>query len=139
MARLVSVNMTKEQQMNLSTNHVTAPQLAERPRAAVVPAASVWNGRCRPEFPGGRHGVRKIGSGYRTPGPISPARGGASVADTHRGTGRNAGHGTALRTYVTGALIGGALFAGFFIATPAEDAVVGQDVYSTAGYAALSR
>ena len=137
MVRVVSVHMMKEQQMNLSTNHVTAPHVAERPNAAVVPAASVWNGRCRPTFPGGRHGVRKIGSGYRTPGPISRERGGVPVADA----GRYAGRGTALRTYVTGVLIGGALFAGFFIATPSEDATVGKDVYSTASSssAALSR
>ena len=139
MARVVSVHMTKKQQMNISITHVTASHVDERPHAAVVPAASVWNGRCRPTFPDGGHGVRKIGSGYRTPGPISPARGGVSGADTHRDTGREAGRGAALRTYATGILIGGALFAGFFIATPSEDAVVGQDVYSTASSSALSR
>ncbi|MBV7293288.1 hypothetical protein [Corynebacterium sp. TAE3-ERU16] len=130
--------MTKEQKMTITNNNVSALQDGFRRHAAVVPAASVWNGHCRPVSPGGGAGVRKMGAVCRTPGPISPGSGHARVEDSDWATGRHARRGAALRTYVAGALIGGALFAGFFIAAPADDAPVGQGENYTTSSVALS-
>lgn len=139
MTEVVSIHMTKEQNMTITNNNVSALQDNFRPRAAVVPAASVWNGHCRPVSPVGGTGVRKMGSVCRTPGPIPPGSGHAHVEDSDWATGRHARRGAALRTYIAGALIGGALFAGFFIAAPSDDAPVGQGVNHTMSSVALSR
>lgn len=113
--------MMKEKNMTLQNSDITARQTVVRPRASVVPAASVWNGRCRPLGPGGGVGVRKVGSAYRTPGPIAEGVGDVHPAAGEWDDGTGSGWGAALRTYVAGALIGCALFAGFLVATPSGD------------------